>query len=327
MTDAKRGSATLGLVADIGGTNVRFALVDARGRLRAVRTFAVADFPGPAAAARAYLTAVDARPHLAAFAVASPVLGDRVTLTNHPWSFSRRALQRTLGISALAIVNDFQAIALAVPGLSARALRKVGGGAMVRVAPKAVIGPGTGLGVAALVPCHGGWHSLATEGGHVTMAAFDKTEAEVLQVLGRDLGHVSAEKVLSGPGLQNLHRALSRIAGLAETPTPDPATIAERALDRSCLVCVEALGMFAAMLGTVASNLALTLGARGGVYIAGGIVPRLGAWFTRSPFRTRFESKGRFGAYLKAIPTYVVRAPEPALLGLAGLLRAMRSAK
>jgi glucokinase len=320
MIDARRRLATLGLVADIGGTNVRFALADARGRLRAVRTFTVGDFSDPAAAARAYLATVATRPRRAAFAVASPVLGDRVTLTNHPWSFSRRALLRALGVSELAVINDFQAIALALPRLSLSALRKVGGGTPVRDAPKAVIGPGTGLGVAALVPCDGGWCALPTEGGHVTMAAFNKTEAEVLQVLGRDLGHVSAEKVLSGPGLQNLHRALSRIAGLAEAPTPDPAAIAERALNRSCPVCVEALQTFAAMLGTVASNLALTLGARGGIYIAGGIVPRLGAWFARSPFRARFESKGRFSDYLKAIPTYVVGAPEPALVGLATLI-------
>jgi glucokinase len=318
--DARRAASTFGLVADIGGTNVRFALADPRGRLRAVRTFAVADFPGPAAAVRVYLAAVEARPRRVAFAVASPVLGDRITLTNHPWSFSRRALKHALGVSELAVINDFQAIALALPCLSGRALQKVGGGVPVRDAPKAAIGPGTGLGVAALVPCDGGWRALPTEGGHVTMAAFNKTEAEVLQVLGRDLGHVSAEKVLSGPGLQNLHRALSRIAGLAEAPAPDPAAIAERALHRSCPVCVEALQMFAAMLGTVASNLALSIGARGGVYIAGGIVPRLGAWFARSPFRARFESKGRFGDYLKAIPTYVVGAPEPALSGLATLI-------
>jgi len=318
--DARWASSTLGLVADIGGTNVRFALVGARGRLHAVRTFAVKDFPGPAAAVRAYLATVDASPRCGAFAVASPVLGDRITLTNHPWSFSRRALRRALGLEELAIINDFQAIALALPRLPSRALRKIGGKAPVWNAPKVVIGPGTGLGVTALIPSDSGWCALPTEGGHVTMAAFSKAEAEVLQVLGRDLGHVSAEKVLSGPGLQNLHRALSRIAGLADSPMPDPAAIAERALNRSCPVCVEALRMFAAMLGTVASNLALTLGARGGVYIAGGIVPRLGTWFARSPFRARFENKGRFGDYLKAIPTYVVGAPEPALVGLATLI-------
>lgn len=318
--DVRRASSTLGLVADIGGTNVRFALVGAHGRLHAVRTFAVKDFPSTAAAVRAYLATVDASPRCAAFAVASPVLGDRISLTNHPWSFSRRVLRRALGLEQLAIINDFQAIALALPRLSARALQKIGGKAPVWNTPKVVIGPGTGLGVAALIPSDGGWVVLPTEGGHVTMAAFAKTEAEVLHVLSRDLGHVSAEKVLSGPGLQNLHRALSRIAGLA-TPTPDPAAIAERALSRSCPVCVEALQMFAAMLGTVAANLALTFGARGGVYIAGSIVPKLGTWFARSSFRARFESKGRFSTYLKAIPTYVVATPEPALAGLAALLR------
>ena len=273
------------------------------------------------AAAEAFLdaTAPPSWPKRGAFAVASPVTGDHVTMTNHPWSFSVDDVRRRLGLDALRVINDFAAIALAIPHLDADDHYRVGGGAPVGDAPVAVLGPGTGLGVSALVPAAGGWAPLATEGGHVTMAAFDEREAAVLAHLRRTHDHVSAERVISGPGLVNLYRSLCALEGLRADPAATPDAVSRLAADGTCPVAAEALEMFCAMLGTVASNLALSLGALGGVYIAGGIVPKLGPAFAASGFRRRFDDKGRFVAYLAAIPVFVITHPLPAFVGLSAV--------
>lgn len=311
-----------GLIADIGGTNARFALVYPGDEPRHALVLPCADFSGPDDAAAAYLRRVapDVRPGRAAFAVAGPVGGDEIAMTNHVWRFSAQAVRRRLGVDSLEVVNDFTAVALSVPQLDAAHRVQVGGGAAVATAPIAVLGPGTGLGVSALVPHSGGHIALATEGGHATMPAVDDRESQVLGWLRGLYGHVSAERVLSGPGLQNLYMALCEVDGRQPEPLP-PDAISGRALDGSCPVCAEALHTFFAMLGTVAGNLALSLGARGGVHIAGGIVPRLLDAFLRSPFRERFEAKGRFRDYLADIPVHVVTHPYPAFLGLVGLVR------
>jgi glucokinase len=252
--------------------------------------------------------------------VASPVTGDRVKLTNRNWSFSTGALRRRLKLDRLVVVNDFVGIAMAVPGLKPRDLLKVGPGAAVKGAPVAVMGPGTGLGVSLLVPDGKRWLPVATEGGHVTLPAVDDDDAAVIAALRSRFGHVSAERALSGPGLANLHDAMGALAG-KRALTGDPAQITDRAIAGDDPLAVATLEKFCAMLGTVAGNLALTSGALGGVYIAGGIVPRFGrTFFARSAFRARFEDKGRFKSYLRGIPTYVVTADQPALLGLNRLL-------
>lgn len=309
-----------GLVGDIGATNARFALVRRDGSLAAARNFNVSEYPSLLAAIEAFLKReAMLKPTRAALAVASPICGDQVTLTNHPWSFSSEALRRSLKLESLRVINDFAANAIAIPGLAAGDRIAVGRGRQAVNAPIAVIGPGSGLGVSALIPSAGGWTAVQSEGGHVTMAPTDDQESRVLEFLRKRHGHVSAERVLSGPGISNLYDALRGVAGAAMA-TPPPAWITDPKSWETDPFARETTVMFCAMLGTVAGNLALTLGARGGVYIAGGIVPKLGPSFTKSGFRERFESKGRFRSYLAEIPTYVIVHPTPALLGAATLL-------
>jgi glucokinase len=309
------------LIADIGGTHVRFALARPGAEPADVMVMRCADYVGPAEAATAYLEAIkpDTMPDRAAFAVASPITGDRIDLTNSPWGFSVEGVRVQLGLRRFEVVNDFTAVALSVRHLGPAHLVGLGGGAAADGAPIGVLGPGTGLGVSALVPSRSGeWMALAAEGGHATMAATSDREAAILAWLRARFGHVSAERVLSGPGLVNVYEAVANLSNrIPAYTTPD--AISQRGLDGSCPVCREALETFFAMLGTVAGNLALTLGARGGVYIAGGILPRMRDAFAASGFRARFEDKGRFRAYLAPIPCWLVVHPQPAFIGLAGL--------
>ncbi|QGM47480.1 glucokinase [Methylocystis heyeri] len=314
------GSLGTGLVADIGGTNARFALIEPDGRISCPWRCLVDDHASMAQAIEVYLAhAGEARPRQAALAVAGPVIGDQVTMTNHPWSFSIQALAQSLGFDRLRVVNDFVANALAIPHLTEESRAQIGEGVPVPGASIGVIGPGSGLGVSALAPSPAGLTPVEGEGGHVTMSPADERESLVIEILRRRYGHVSAERVLSGPGLVNIYSALCEAAG-AVAHDYIPEQISDPSILQKDARAGEALAMFCAMLGTVAGNLALTLGARGGVYIAGGIVPRLGDYFERSQFRRRFESKGRFEAYLKNIPTYVVTHPALALLGAGALL-------
>jgi glucokinase len=313
------------LVADIGGTNGRFALSWPDRAPEPPGEFTCADYPELGAAIEAFLErrAPELAPRQAALAVAGPVTGDVVQITNHPWRFSSQELRRQLGLERLVVINDFSALALALPQLLDEELRPIGGGAPVPGAPKAVLGPGTGLGVAGLVPTPDGWLPLAGEGGHVDFAPGDEREVEILRRLKRRWGHVSAERLLSGPGLVSLYLTLAELeAGVAgavlEAPTPEAVVEAARAGEDR--VAGAALCTFCAVLGAVAGDLALTLGALGGVYLAGGIVPRLGAAFDERGFRRRFEAKGRFAYYLARIPVYVVMASHPTLLGLARCL-------
>jgi glucokinase len=315
------------LVGDIGATNARFAIVDENGNISSARTYALDDHPGIGEAIDVYLA--EERPGKAlgraVLAVAAPMLGDRVTLTNHPWTFSIEELRRRFRLVQLEVINDFAANALAVPHLAGADRIQVGGGAPTREAPVGVIGPGTGLGVSALVPTDCGAIPIQGEGGHVTMAAANARESAVLDLMRKRYDHVSAERVLSGPGLVNLYYALCELSGLPAASL-EPAQITAPSIASQDPCAREATQMFCAMLGSVAGNLALTLGARGGVFIAGGIAPKLGASFIESAFRERFEAKGRLRPYLEAIPTYVVTRPLPALLGAAKLLQAMAPA-
>jgi glucokinase len=240
-------------------------------------------------------------------------------MTNHPWSFSVAALRARLGFERLEVINDFTAVALALPCLGAADRLAIGGGSPAAGAPLGVLGAGSGLGVSGLIPASAGWVPLTGEGGHVTMAPADECESAVIDHLRRHFDHVSAERLLSGPGLVNIYNSLCALAGMpargyTAAEITDPATGAVDPL------CRESTNLFCAMLGTVAGDLALTLGARGGIYIAGGIAPRLGRNFLASPFRERFEAKGRMRSYLAAIPTYLVVHPLPAFVGCAALL-------
>ncbi|MCB1771910.1 MAG: glucokinase, partial [Candidatus Competibacteraceae bacterium] len=245
--------------------------------------------------------------------------GDRIEFTNSPWSFSTKATQQELGLERLEILNDFTALALSLPLLAPDERRAVGAGESVADAPIALIGPGTGLGVSGLVWSGAHWIPLQTEGGHVTFSPVDEREWQIGRILHRQFGHVSPERLLSGPGLVNLYHALAELEGWSlETLTP--ADITDRALTGTCSHCREVVELFCGALGTAAGNLAITLGARGGVYIGGGIAPRLGDFFDQSTFRRRFEERGRFSDYLAAIPTWVITAANPALRGVAAAL-------
>ncbi len=308
------------LLGDLGATNARFALADARG-IRDTHVLRCAEYPSLFTAASAYLDKVQPPrpPRHAAFAIASPIIGDTVEMTNHAWSFSIAELTDQLALDRLEVVNDFTAQALAVLHLSDTDRTQVGGGAPEPGQTIGVLGPGTGLGVSGLVPSRERWTPLAGEGGHVTMSAVNDREGDVFRRLRLRFNHVSAERVLSGMGLSNLYETLAAIDGV-DIPAREPREVTEAARGQSDPRAVEAVEMFCAMLGTVAGNLALTLGARGGVYIAGGVVPKLGQLFLRSEFRERFEAKGRFRDYLAPIPTYLVTHPTPAFLGLKSVL-------
>lgn len=311
----------LSLIADIGGTNARFALVGPQGT-HAEKVLRCADYPSLSDAARAYLAQQEGpvRPARAAFAIASPVTGDIIRMTNLPWEFSIANVRRDLGLERLDVINDFTAVALAIPELGEQDRIQVGDGSPVAGAPIGVLGPGSGLGVSALVPGIEGWTALATEGGHVTMAPISDREGAVLAQLRKQYEHVSAERVISGPGLVNLYDAIAFIDG-HDPEQLTAADVSTRALERRDIACQEALDMFCAMLGTVAGNLALTLGARGGVFVAGGIAPRILPFLSHSRFRKRFVEKGRMRDYLGPIPTYVVTHDYPAFVGLQAQLR------
>jgi glucokinase len=318
MDDVKPGGGpeTTALVADIGATNARFGLISPDGALLHTMTFACAEYAEIGDAIRAYLAMRGAlpAPRVGALAVAAAVTGDRIRMTNHPWSFSVSGLRDRLGFERLVAINDFTAVALAIPHLSPGDRVPVGGGAPVAGKPVAVLGPGSGLGASGLIPASFGWAPLTGEGGHTTMPPSTEREDAVLSEMRRHFDHVSAERCLSGPGLVNLYNSLAALDGIPAAPYTAPQ-ITDPEIGEQDPLCRETTAMFCAMLGTVAGNLALTLGAQGGVYVAGGIVPRLGARFSQSGFRERFEAKGRMRAYLAGVPTYVVTHKLPAFLG------------
>ena len=314
------------LVADIGGTNARFALADAALRADSVRAYAVAAFPSLADAGLAYLGEVGARPARAVIAVAGRVVGDEARITNHPWVISVERTRQALGLRSLRLVNDFAAQAMAATRLGDDDVVALGGAGW-RTALRdgdagdrtyAVIGPGTGLGVGALLRRGGRWYPIHTEGGHVGFAPGTPEEIAILQVLSAEFGRVSAERIVSGMGLVNLHRALGLIAGDDPGPAPTPAEIAARAADGDAR-CRRVLDVFCAVFGACAGDLVLTLGAWDGVFLAGGLVPRLLPELQRSGFRQRFEHKGRFASAIAHVPTLAVVHPQPGLLGAAAL--------
>ncbi|MDD9900350.1 MAG: glucokinase [Alphaproteobacteria bacterium] len=305
------------LVADIGGTNVRFGIVDKNG-VEAVRAMLCNDFPTLADAARAYLDETGAKPDTGAFAIAAPLDGsDHVEMPNHAWAFSITETEQKIGLKNLRVINDFAALAYGAPFLSENDLRKIGSGTVRKGHPIGIIGPGTGLGVGAVVfTPEGKPVPVTTEGGHVTMPATTQREYDVFEHLrNTKYSHVSAERVCSGKGMVNLYNAICAIDGL-DLPERAPSEITAAALEKSCPVCVEVLDLFCHFLGVVAGNLALNYGAFGGVYIGGGIVTQLGDYFAGSRFRESFEAKGRFREYLSHIPSFVITHPYPGLEGL-----------
>jgi glucokinase len=309
------------LLGDVGGTNARLgwqASLDSG--IQHVQVLPCANFPTLEAAIQTYLKQQNLpAPRACALGIANPVTGDQIRMTNHHWTFSISEMARHLGVSKLNVINDFTALALAIPSISQDHLVQVGGKAAHALGPKAIIGAGTGLGVSGLFLVKAGldqWVAIAGEGGHATLAAHNETEYRVIEIIRLRYGHVSAERVLSGQGLIDLYLALRQLQQHSPIEVTSAAEITHWALKNKDPLALQSLDMFSGFLGSVAGDLALTLGALGGVYLGGGVVPRWLGWFESSVFRERFEAKGRFREYLKDIPVYVINAPEsPALWG------------
>ena len=318
------------LLADVGGTQVRFAVAEAAHAAPSlVRVLRTADHSSLSGAARAYLTQVGRdtracaapRPISAALAVATPVQAARlgpVRLTNTDFVIDDADLILSLSLAALWIVNDFEALAWALPTLAARDLETIGPTRPSLAATMAVIGPGTGLGCAGLLRDAAGWHAIPGEGGHVTLSGRTRFEREVLAAAADQMDHVSAEKLLSGIGMPLLYRAVATVRAdpAASQPLPAPQDITARAVAGTDALSREVVDTFCALLGGYAGNVALTFGATGGLLIGGGITTHIAGLLAASPFRNRFEDKGRFGGYLSTIGTAHILRSQPALDGL-----------
>ncbi|WP_298123152.1 glucokinase [Brevundimonas sp.] len=308
------------LVGDVGGTNARFALahmIQGQPVLEHHESFKGADYPTFLEGVRAFIDGCEEKPSGGVIAVAGPVTDGTIDLTNSPWRVSEAELE-TLGLKPVRLINDFEALAWGAPVVPQDELAWLG--APVEGDPHsaiAVLGPGTGFGMSALVrDGRGGEMAMPSEGGHACFAPGDAVEDEILRILRRRYERVSIERLICGPGLLNMHRALAEIDG-RETHIDDPAEITREALETPNSPCGATLARFCAILGAVAGDIALTTGARGGVYVAGGIAPRILPFLQASPFRERFERKGRFTEYMQAIPTRVVLHEHAALLGAA----------
>ncbi|MBU2710651.1 glucokinase [Zooshikella harenae] len=318
-------SSQVALVGDIGGTNARFALFDLTTQsLQQIQVLACKDYDNIDQAITHYLAQQSASPDKACLAFACPVHNAQVHMTNNHWHFDKQTLKASLGLQQLRVINDFTALALALPVLPSEDLCQVGEGKVVDDKPKLVLGPGTGMGVAGLVRTQQGWLPIPTEGGHVDFAPRNELEVEVWRYLHRCFEHVSVERILSGSGLANLYQALAAVSG-QQASVVDPSHITTAGCKGSDKIASQTLDLFSEILGSVAGNAALTIGALGGVYIAGGIIPRFKAYFVQSGFRNAFIEKGRFREYLSAVPTYLVLAEYPGLLGATqGLLSSER---
>lgn len=310
------------LVADIGGTNARFGLAVRDGAHWAVnlpQTFHAEDFATIRAAAEAYLQKTAVSPRRACFAVAGPAHGESVAFTNSPWVLDKARLGRDLGLDAFRVVNDFEALAAGVLHLPDEAFVRVKSGTPQAGAPRLVIGPGTGLGQALLVPFGDVWKVTPTEGGHVAFAPRTPEEFEIMRFIAREHPRVSVERVLSGGGLVNLYQALSEIAGASSEPLQAPE-ITHAAKTRSDVIAEKAVELFCGVLGAVAGDAVLSAGARGGVFLGGGILPKIQDIFLASDFAAQFLDKGRMRTYVEPVPVDLIVQEGGAMLGAAALL-------
>lgn len=307
------------LLADVGGTNVRFAVLKG-GILGPITHLKAADYGKFADALDAFLASRDDRSPIPAaiLGVAGVVEGERCALTNNPWVVAGGELSARFGFSRVRVINDFEALAWSLPRLNVGDVSKIGGSTVRARAPMIVLGPGTGLGVAAYVPDDRGDLVIRSEGGHATLSSSSPTEDAIIAKLRLQFGHASAERALSGDGLKNLYHAIVELESL-QVPERSAAEITDAAIAGRCAASRTALDIFCSLLGGLAGNLALSFGAAGGVYVAGGIVSHMRDYLPKSQFRARFEAKGRFARYLKEIPVYLILHDDPAFLGLQAL--------
>ncbi|MBN4075601.1 glucokinase [Gammaproteobacteria bacterium AH-315-E17] len=301
---------------DIGGTNLRLAYLDSSKALTNIESWSCNEFSGPADVLTRYIEKYSLEEVSLCIAIASPSDEDQVTMTNLDWSFSRLALQEQLSLAHLSIINDYHAMGLAIPLLSDTEKVKVGSGTASPDKSILICGPGTGLGVAILTKVDNKWLVLPGEGGHMDLAPNTPYEQKIWEIFHRKYGHVSSERILSGPGLEELHAAICTIDGIAIEPW-NAKQIVDKGMTGASASCEKTLHIFCAMLGSFCGSLALATASFGGVYIAGGVVHNFLDFFNASEFRKRFEDKGRYRSYNERIPSYVVTAKFPGLLGAA----------
>ncbi len=322
MKIARNDTGLPSVVADIGATNIRFARLTPQGNPGPIVKFATSKFPDLKAALAHFLKLEGGpKPVRLGLAVAGPVYGDEVRLTNHRWQFSIQGLTKELNLEQLEVVNDLEAMALVLPHLSSEETMSIGdeiGNRSIR-APMAVLCPGTGLGIAGLVPVDQGWRPIASEGGHTSLSPLTEKEMAVWQFLKERHRRVSVERVLSGPGIVELYTALAFLEGRG-LEAASPEDIVGLALDGESPLAVETIEMFCAWLGDVAGDVALMYVARGGVYLAGDILLTIFEILKRSQFRHRFENKGRGTGIVTATPTFLVSCESPVLRGCTYLL-------
>jgi len=306
-------------VADVGGTNIRLAQVE-NNKLVHIAKYKCKDFDSIEDAILSYFNCFPTDKFTSGcIAIACPVPGDWVKMTNHTWEFSIEELTKALGLNWLGVINDFASVAYSLPFLDETQKVQIGQGNAKEYGNIAVFGPGTGLGVEHLTMTANGWKALDGEGGHVDFAPQDENEIAIWRYLKNKLGHVSAEEVMSGRGLVQIYQGLADYKQLPPVHT-DPAEITSKALSQTCSLCEETLSQFCKIMGSFAGNLALNLCTTGGVYIGGGIASRFIEFLGNSEFRARFEGKGRFSHYVKSIPTFVITEPDHGLLGAAAYL-------
>ncbi len=311
------------VVADIGGTNARFALVTGKKNnlytLEQVHILKGQDYSSFENALSAYLALVDAKPTAMCAAIAGPVLGDYIQMTNLSWGFSCNAVAEQFGFDAFTAMNDFAAAAAGIPLMGEDDLITLKAGDVKEGTNKAVFGPGTGLGVAGIINHNNQWLPNPCEGGHINIAPTSAFEADVIKAAIGHLGHVSAEAFISGPGLVNLYKAICEVEG--STPQAyEPSDISAKAIDGSDATCITTLETFCSFLGSFADNLALTYGATGGIYLTGGILPRFTDFVIKSDFAAKFAHKGPMSPYVENIPAYLVTHQELAFNGAAAWL-------
>ncbi|WP_371189817.1 glucokinase [Thalassotalea ponticola] len=311
----------INVVADIGGTNLRVGTVLENGDITDLTLYQCEQHPSLQAVLEAYFSShdIDSSKVNACLAIACPVDQDLIKMTNLPWQFSKSELKADLKLNRLYVINDYTAIAWAVPFLSDQQKVKIGGGQSLDKHPIAICGPGTGLGVANVIWGNDQWISVGGEGGHADFAAVDETEIEILRFLQNKYPRVSYEQVLSGLGIEQIYQALCHMKGV-DAEAFKAADISARALENRCDICLQALNQFCKTLGSFAGNMALTTAAFGGVYIAGGIAPRFIEFIQNSEFRERFEAKNRFTEFNKGIATYVITEAQPGVLGASAYL-------
>ena len=313
---AKEQKSPFRLVGDIGGTNARFALLSQSFDLHHIKILPCKEYGDFSGAVKDYLSRVG-EPDIdeAAFAIANPITGDRVQMTNHRWNFSIEETRRLLGLERLIFKNDYTTLAMSIPRLDDSDLWQLGGEAKRKKETYAVIGPGTGLGVSGMVYINDDWFAVEGEGGHVTLSPGSEREYAIMRLCQEWFGHVSAERLVSGPGLSNIYRAICMLEKVPEAEL-SPSEISQKGVMNSDPYCAESIAIFCGLLGSVAGDLVLTLGAYGGLYLGGGIAPKIKTYLQSSTFRQRFESKGRMRMLLKDVPVYVITAPTPALIGI-----------